>query len=60
MFNCKTYQINLAFIAPQNLVYTDTLCVKLSPLVYWPDREQLQETTPMRSEQIMEPQYRLF
>ena len=35
MLHCKTYQINLAFIAPQNLVNTDTLCIKLSPLVYW-------------------------
>ena len=49
MFHCK---FALAFIAPQILIYTDALCIKLSPLMYWTDREQLQETTSMCSEQL--------
>ena len=41
------FDVHLSSASRIFLDMTGTLCMKLSPLVYWPDREQLQETTPM-------------
>ena len=48
---CKTLHTDSKFLCPQSLAYFQhwliVMDIRLSPLIYWPERQQLWETMPL-------------